>query len=55
MGDQCLKKKLKKKLGQNKFNHKTEVATIFTDVTDFDNELNLTSASELKLLSNVHF
>ncbi len=29
-----------KKLSQNKFKHKTEVATIFTDVTDFDNEKN---------------
>ncbi len=41
MGDQCLKKNL----GQNQFKHKTEVATIFTDVADFDNELKFASAS----------
>ncbi len=30
-----------KNLSQNKFKHKTEVATIFTDVTEFDNEKQL--------------
>ncbi len=55
MGDQCLIKKKKKNPGQNKLPYKTEVATIFTDVTDFDNEHKFTSASKLKLLSNVHF
>ncbi len=30
--------KLKQKLDQNKWPYKTEVATIFTDVTDFKNE-----------------
>ncbi len=34
---------------------KLEFATIFTDVTDFDNEQKCTSASKHKLLSNVHF
>ncbi len=38
MGDQCLIKK-------KKLPYKTEVATIFTDVTDFDNEQKITSAS----------
>ncbi len=43
MGDQCLikkKRKRKENLGQ-----KTEVATFFTDVTDYDNEQKNTSAS----------
>ncbi len=31
------------------------MATIFTDVTDFDNEQKFAAASQLKLLSNVHF
>ncbi len=44
MGDQCLIKK--NKLDQNKFNHiKLRLLQFFTDVTDFDNEQNLTSAS----------
>ncbi len=42
MGDQCLTKKKKKTLHKP---YKTEVATIFTDVTDFDNEQKFTSAS----------
>ncbi len=48
MGDQCLIKNL----GQNKLTYKTEVAAI---ITDFDNEQKCSSASELKLRSNVHF
>ncbi len=36
MGDQCLKQKTLVRINLNK----TEVATIFTDVTDFDNEKN---------------
>ncbi len=34
---------------------KLEVATIFTDVTDFDNEQKCTSASKHKATINVHF
>ncbi len=37
---------LKKKLGQNNFNHmKLRLLQFFTDVTDFDNEQKCTSAS----------
>ncbi len=42
MEDQWLIKKKKKK---KKTPYKNEVATIFTDVTDFDNEQKFTSAS----------
>ncbi len=38
MGDQCLIKKKKKSLVRINLPYKTEVATIFTDVSDFDNE-----------------
>ncbi len=46
MEDQCLiKKKKKNPWSEYILPHKTEVATIFTDVTDFDNEQKCTSAS----------
>ncbi len=43
MGDQCLIKKRKKR--KENLGQKTEVATFFTDVTDYDNEQKITSAS----------
>ncbi len=44
MGDQCLIKK-RNPWSEYILPYKTEVATIFTDVTDFDNEQKFTSAS----------
>ncbi len=35
--------------------YKTRLLQFCTDVTDFDNEQKCTSASKLKLLSDVHF
>ncbi len=45
MGDQRLIKKKKKTWSEYIYPYKTEVATIFTDVTDFKNEQKFTSAS----------
>ncbi len=46
----------KKNIGQNTFYHiKLRLLQFCTDVTDFDNEQKCTSASKLKLLSDVHF
>ncbi len=49
-----LKTMVNKKINKKNNN---EIAAIFTDATDFDNEQTFTPAFELKLLllSNVHF
>ncbi len=53
MEDKCL---IKKNIGQNTFYQiKLRLLQFCTDVTDFDNEQKCTSASKLKLLSDVHF